>query len=98
MINDSFETAGNICKRESALRGVIQLVAGRPAWTAFAILALVGSLSFVSMERAQAQETQSVSCEDKCYHDKKVCLYNQSSPELCDYDYKQCKQACTEKK
>ncbi len=97
-MNDSFETVGNVCKRESALRGFTQLVVDRPVWTAFAILAFVGCVSFVSTERAQAQEAQSVSCEDKCYHDKKVCLYNQSSPELCDYDYKQCKAACAEKK
>ncbi|MBO0733596.1 MAG: hypothetical protein J2P49_04620 [Methylocapsa sp.] len=47
--------------------------------------------------RAHAQE-DIASCEDKCSNDQKQCIHNESSEELCDYDYKMCKKACSEKK
>jgi len=95
MINDSFETANKICNRKSVAR---RRGFDRLAWMAIAILAFAGCLNFASLDRARAQEAQTMSCEDKCTHQKKVCLYNGSSPELCDYDYKVCVKACSEQK
>jgi len=66
-----------------------------PAKAAVLIFAVAGCLNFASMNRARAQE---VSCEEKCSIEQKQCIYNQSSEELCDYDYKMCKKACSEKK
>jgi hypothetical protein len=66
-----------------------------PAKAAVLIFAVAGCVTFASIDRARAQE---VSCEEKCSTDEKQCLYNGSSEELCDYDYKMCKKACSEKK
>lgn len=68
-----------------------------PAKAALFIFAVAGCLSFAAIDRARAQES-SVSCEEKCSTDEKQCIYNGSSEELCDYDYKMCKKACAEKK
>ncbi len=95
MSNETFETVNNVSRRASASLGRIRLALYRPAWAA-AILAFAGCLNFASAGRAQAQE--SMSCEDKCTHQRKVCEYNGSSPELCKYDYNECVKACTEKK
>jgi hypothetical protein len=94
--NETFETVNTVKSRASASLGRIRLVLYRPAWVAVAILAFAGCLNFASAGRAQAQE--SMSCEDKCTHQRKVCEYNGSSPELCKYDYNECVKACTEKK
>lgn len=68
-----------------------------PAKAAAFLITVAGCLSFASMNRAHAQES-SVSCEEKCSVEQKQCLYNGSSEELCDYDYKMCTKACSEKK
>jgi hypothetical protein len=82
MINVSIESIAKICS---------------PAKAAALLLSVAGCLYFASMDRARAQES-SVSCEEKCSIDQKQCIYNGSSEELCDYDYKMCKKACSEKK
>jgi hypothetical protein len=82
MINVSIESIAKICS---------------PVKAAALLLAVGSCLSFASLNRAHAQES-SVSCEEKCSIDQKQCLYNGSSEELCDYDYKMCKKACSEKK
>jgi hypothetical protein len=92
----NFETASINFNGESISRRRVRLVSNLPAWAAIAILAFVGCLNFASTDRARAQE--SMSCKDKCRHEQKVCLYNGSSEELCDYDYKQCVKACDEQK
>jgi hypothetical protein len=96
VINDSFETVSMICNGESISRSRVRLVLARAAWVTIASLAFVGCLNFASTDRARAQE--SMSCKDKCRHEQKVCVYNGSSEELCDYDYKQCVKACDEQK
>ena len=97
MINVSFKAARNICGRESVARSRVRLILDRPTWVAITLLAFVGCLNCASVDRASAQETQSVSCEEKCSIEQKQCIQNQSSPELCDYDYKQCEKACEAK-
>ena len=67
-----------------------------PAKAAALLLAVAGCLYFAGMNRTHAQE--SVSCEDKCSIEQKQCIHNQSSEELCDYDYKMCKKSCSETK
>lgn len=81
MNNVSIESIAKICS---------------PAKAAALLLAVAGCLYFASMDRTRAQES-SVSCEEKCSIDQKQCIYNGSSEELCDYDYKMCKKACSEK-
>ncbi len=68
-----------------------------PAKAAALMFAVAGCLNFAAVDRARAQES-SPSCEEKCSIEQKQCIYNQSSEELCDYDYKMCKKACAEKK
>ena len=96
MSNETFETVNKVSSRASASLGRIRLVLYRPAWVAVAILAFAGCLNFAGAGRAQAQE--SMSCEDKCTHQRKVCEYNGSSPELCKYDYNECVKKCSEQK
>lgn len=70
-------------------------------WLLFAIMAapaVFAVTGFNVTTRAYAQEQDTASCEDKCSKDQKQCIYNESSEELCDYDYKMCKKACSEKK
>jgi hypothetical protein len=63
------------------------------------VAAILTLASFNVTTRAYAQSEEDVaSCVDKCSKDQKQCIYNQSSEELCDYDYKMCKKACNEKK
>jgi hypothetical protein len=97
--NETFEPVNTVKSRASASLGRVRLVLYRPAWVAVAILAFAGCLNFASAGRAQVEEsTQGMNCEQKCTHQRKVCEYSGSSPELCKYDYNQCVKACTEKK
>jgi hypothetical protein len=70
----------------------------RPLFATMAAAAILALAGFNLTTRAYAQEQDVASCEDKCSKDEKQCIYNQSSEELCDYDYKMCKKACNEKK
>jgi hypothetical protein len=64
---------------------------------AAAILMLAG-FNVTAGAYAQTSQESVASCVEKCSGDEKQCIQNGSSEELCDYDFKMCKKACSENK
>jgi len=91
VIKDSFETSGNICYRASASCRFIRLV------LASAVVAF-GCLNFASIERARAEQAQTLSCKDKCQSVENACHNQGGTDEMCAYDKKECLEKCDEKK